>query len=414
VGDPETGSRASAPEKAAGTTRPVVADAVPGGSGPSGPVTPATPPKAGRGVPRWVPVVAVLAALALAAAVFVGLRAANGGDGSAAEPDRVRPTRSVDPDHTPGTLFVSPEGSDDAAGTEGEPLGTLGTALARLQPGDTLVVADGEYRESLRDLVIAPGQADRRIRVEAAPGANPVLVGHLWLTGADYWDVTGLDVRWDSRNNKGNHMVKFIGGTGWTLTAGELSRAKSYAALLISGGANKFTVSDMYIHDTRKANGRNQDHLVYVNTDARGGVIERNVLVGSPNGRAIKVGPPEDGGDEVLGNVVIRYNTMVDNRGPSNVSLSYNTSGVKIYRNIMVDPDKGMANVTAKDLSGSGNRVWDNVIFGSEGPDEPGTDGLEDGGGNVVADPDFTDPAGGDFHPRNPKATGYGAYAPGS
>jgi hypothetical protein len=209
-------------------------------------------------------------------------------------------------------------------------------------------------------------------------------------------------------------MVKFTGGTGWTLSGGEFSQAKSYAALLISGGASRFTVSDMYIHDTRKANGRNQDHLIYVNTDARGGVIERNVLVGSPNGRAIKVGPPQDGGREDLGNLVIRYNTMVDNRGPSNVSLSYNTSGVQIYRNIMVDPGEGEASVTALDLSGTGNRVYDNVIFGSAGPDEPGTEGLEDGGGNVVADPDFTDPGSGDYHPRNPEVAGYGAYAPAS
>jgi hypothetical protein len=354
-------------------------------------------------------------AAGLAAAAFVVLRSANGsGDGPAAEPARVLATRSADPSHAPGTLFVSPQGSDDAAGTESAPLGTLDTALQRLQPGDTLVVGDGEYRESLRSLVITPGTADKRIRVEAAPGANPVLVGHLWLTGADYWDVTGLDVRWDGKKNKGNHMVKFTGGTGWTLSNGEFSRAKSYAALLISGGANKFTVSDMYIHDTRKANGRNQDHLIYVNTDAQGGVIERNVLVGSSNGRAIKVGPPQDGGREDLGNVVIRYNTMVDNRGPSNVSLSYNTSGVQIYRNIMVDPGNGEANVTTLDLSGTGNVVRDNVIFGSTGPDERGTHGLKDGGGNVVVDPDFADPGSGDFHPRASKAAAYGAYAPGS
>jgi hypothetical protein len=208
-------------------------------------------------------------------------------------------------------------------------------------------------------------------------------------------------------------MVKFMGGTGWSLTDAELSEARSYAALLISSGANKFRVSGMYIHDTHVANDASQDHLIYVNTDALGGVIERNVLANSPNGRAIKVGPPKND-STLLGNLVIRYNTMVDNRGPSNLSFSYNTGGVLVYRNIMVGAGDQNASVTAKQLSGKGNRIWDNLTFASIGIIEPGVRRLKDGGGNVTVDPQFVNAAAGDYHTRNPKAAGYGRYGTGA
>jgi hypothetical protein len=420
----EVDAGTNAPGRGDGPPAAVPAAAVPAATTPAPAV--GGSPRPGP-VRRFGPPSAVLAGLALlvaglVAAVTVALSGLDGlrglvehgnpsAGGGTPAPNRSLPTRSADPQHVATTLHVSPRGSDAASGTADEPLGTLGNALQRLQPGDTLVVDDGEYTESLRDVVISPGTAAQRIRVEPAPGARPVLVGLLWLRGADYWDITGLDVRWDPRDGAGDHMVKFMGGTGWTLSDAELSGARSYAALLISSGAARFRVSGMYIHDTLPANDNSQDHLIYVNTDAQGGVVERNLLVGSRNGRAIKVGPPKDGPD-LLGNLEIRYNTMVDNRGPSNVSLSYNTAGVKVYRNIMVDPGNDQANVTAKQLSGTGNRVWDNVIFGSIGATEPGVKRLVDGGGNIVLDPQFADPSSGDYRPRNPKATGYGRFAP--
>jgi hypothetical protein len=418
VGNLDVGPRAARDASAATPSGQSPAGQAPSGQAPAGQApsgqTPSgqTPPghsRRGRAV-----AVGVVLALVVAGLVAFGANRFGGSGSTAVQPKvRPQPTRSIDSAHVPGALYVSLQGSDDSSGTAQRPLRTLTTALQRLQPGDTLLVGDGEYRESMREIVIAPGTATRRIRVQPAPGANPVIVGLLWLRGADYWDVTGIDVTWDASNRSDDHMVKFMGGTGWTLTDAELSKARSYAALLISSGANKFRVSGMYVHDTLAANDNSQDHLIYVNTDARGAIIERNVLANSPNGRAIKVGPPKNDPIE-LGNLVIRYNTMVDNRGPSNVSLSYNVAGVLVYRNIMAGSGAENASVTAKELSGRGNRVWDNLIFGSIGPVEPGVRKLEDGGGNLEVDPQFVDPSAGDYRTRNPKAAGYGRYATGT
>jgi hypothetical protein len=306
--------------------------------------------------------------------------------------------------------YVSPAGSDSAAGSSSSPWRTLDKALSALRPGDTLVVGDGTYDEQLDSVKITPGTAGGPIRVRAAPGAHPVVTGLLWFHDADYWDVAGINVRWDSSAGDGDHMVKFSGGRGWTFRDAEISDARAYAAILIADGAQAFRLSGLYVHDTVPTHDTNQDHLIYVNTDAGGGVIERCILAGSPNGRAVKIGPPS-GTNDARGNLTIRYNTMYDNGGPSNVQVSQNTSNVKVYRNIMVKPGSGMQNVTALSLSGSGNVVSDNVVFASAGAVEPGFSGLKDGGGNVKLDPQFRNAAGGDFRTGNAKVAGYGRYA---
>ena len=69
---------------------------------------------------------------------------------------------------------------------------------------------------------------------------------------------------------------------GWRIHDCEILNARSFAGLLIAGAASSWTVDNNYIHDTYPANGRNQDHLIYVDARAPGGVIERNLLVESP------------------------------------------------------------------------------------------------------------------------------------
>lgn len=64
---------------------------------------------------------------------------------------------------------------------------TLAQALAQLAPGDTLLIADGIYRESI-DLRLAPklnqpSDSTRSTRIEAAPGARVVIKGSNVVTG---------------------------------------------------------------------------------------------------------------------------------------------------------------------------------------------------------------------------------------
>ena len=102
----------------------------------------------------------------------------------------------------------------------------------------------------------------------------------------------------------------------------------------------------------------------------------------------MKVGPASSGGGSVSG-VTIRYNTMDNNLGPSNVQLAWGTSDVQIFANIMSRPQPGREAVATFQLSGSGNVVRDNVYWLAAGP-APATSGVTVVG-NVEMDPEFVD-----------------------
>ncbi len=305
--------------------------------------------------------------------------------------------------------YVSTTGSDSSPGTAASPFSTLGKGLKSLRAGDRLVVRGGRYQERLTGLSLSPGTAANPIRVEAAPGERPVLEGLLWTTGAHYWTFDGLNVTWNSANKAGEHMVKFKDGEGWRFTNAEVWGARSFAAILVSGASSGWSLDHLYVHDTYRSNGTNQDHLIYVNTYKLGGTIERSVLSNSENGRAVKVGP-SSGSTTPIGGVNIRYNTMFNNLGPSNVQLSYGATGNVVYRNIMQRSSLGASNVTGYSLNGKENRAFENVGWESTGVISA-SEGVAEGGGNLKIDPKFADPTSGDFGPLNPSVQAYGRYA---
>lgn len=307
-------------------------------------------------------------------------------------------------------VAVAPNGDDDGKGTLDDPWRTLEQALPSLRAGDTLVVADGTYDEQLTDLDLHQGTRERPIHVVAAPDSDPLIRGLLWLRNADYWRVSGINVTWSSDNSESDHMVKFDGGRNWSFTDAEVWKARSYAAILVTGDARHWSLTDLFVHSTQRTHSNNQDHLIYVSSSIGGGLIEHCLLIDSPNGRGIKIGPP-DNNDQPVGNVVIRYNTFYDNRGPSNIQLSQGATRNRIYRNILVRPDSDSPNVSAYRLSGSGNEVRDNLVYDSRQAMSKDVKGLRDLGGNLERDPRFRDPGSNDFHPLDKIAQAYGRYA---
>jgi hypothetical protein len=258
----------------------------------------------------------------------------------------------------------------------------LAAALEGLQAGDTLIVRGGEYREDVR-VQANPGTKDAPITVRAAPGENPVIRGLFWLTDPTWWRVHNLDVTWAEGHPSTAHMVKITGGTDWVLSGAELSYAESFAALLVAGDPARFRLTGLHVHDTQPANGTNQDHLIYLNAGMGGGVLERSVLTGSPNGRAVKIGPPDSSGTPI-GNIVVRGNRMADNRGPSNIQLSGGATNVLIEGNVFDGSGPGKPNITTYRATGSGNVARNNIGAGSTGVLAP-SPALRDGGGNRLA-----------------------------
>lgn len=308
-----------------------------------------------------------------------------------------------------GTVrVVAPTGSDTGTGTATSPYRTIAKAFSVLRPGDTLLVHGGTYPERVA-MTVAAGTSTAPIYVVAAAGERPVIQGLLWLKGASHWTLDGINVTWASSNLPSEHMVKMTDGTGWRITNAELWGAHSYAALLVNGAPSQWSIDHDYIHDTYKSNSTNQDHLIYVNAGMGSGTIERNVFAHSPNGRGVKIGPPS-ATSTPLGNVVVRYNTFYDDLGPSNIQLSYSATGVTIYRNIFDKSGSSQPNVTLYNLTGTGNKAYDNVGWQSTGVVGRAA-GFTDGGGNFMSDPGFQSTTT-DYSIIPTALSTYGRYAP--
>ena len=313
-----------------------------------------------------------------------------------------------------GTYVLAPDGDDDGAGTEADPWRTFDHALPRLQPGDELLVRGGRYRERVRDLDLRPGRPDARISVRAWPGEEPVLAGLLWLDRPSYWTIAGLHVTWDDEGkaNKKDHMVKITDGVGWRLEGSELSNAKSFAALLVaSTGGNEpsdWTVSGNCIHGTRKANGTNQDHLVYVNSGTGGGrgVVSGNLLFDAPNGAGVKLGGADDdeGGAR---DVTVERNTIWG--AGQSVLIAWRSEDNVVAENLLGATTRRYAAIRGYRLSGEGNIARGNVAADTEDVllNDEGHEAIEDGGGNVLLSrsPGFddTETCKG-FRPSEPRA----------
>jgi len=90
---------------------------------------------------------------------------------------------------TPGraaTYFVdqrAPGASDESPGTETEPLATINAAMSKVQPGDTVFVKSGVYREEVRFPGEDWGDPSTRITLSAFPGHRPVISGSDPVTG---------------------------------------------------------------------------------------------------------------------------------------------------------------------------------------------------------------------------------------
>jgi len=317
-------------------------------------------------------------------------------------------------DGSDNAYYLATNGSDNGPGTNAAPWRTFTYALKALKAGDTLCVRGGTYKERVQLGAVTAGTANAPVRVLSVAGEIPVVQGLLWIKGASYWHFHGINATWDAGNAHNEHMVKFTDGTNWEYADAEVWGAESFAGILVAGTPSAWALRRLYVHDTAPiavtGHSVNQDHLIYVNAGTGGGVIERSLLVGSPNGRAVKIGPAACG-DGPIANVVLRYNTMVDNLGPSNIQFSCESHDNLAEWNILVRPLSGRGNITSFQLTGANNAAKNNLGWDSDGVIEMGS-GVVDGGGNIMRDPLFVNEANRDYHVNDAMAKQYGVYAP--
>jgi Right handed beta helix region len=165
----------------------------------------------------------------------------------AAPPSEPQPTAGLVcglPASSGETVFIAPDGSDDAAGTKAKPFKTFKRAVAALQPGDTLILEDGTYtfaensgdpnkndpkRSMIVNLSSKAGQKGKPITIRAMHPGKAILDGQ--KTSRDSpGAVRGI----------GLHDAQFINIAGIKVT-------RSAVGVSIRGGASDIILSGMEI-----------------------------------------------------------------------------------------------------------------------------------------------------------------------
>jgi len=134
------------------------------------------------------------------------------------------PSTSPSPISTPtptaGTYYVSPTGSDSAAGTSSAPWRTIQKAADTLQPGQTAIVSAGNYGE--RVSIASSGTNAAPITLQVANQADVQLLG-FDLSGSN-WVLNGFDI-----------STQTNGSAGW--------------GIYVTGSASHDTIENNYIHE---------------------------------------------------------------------------------------------------------------------------------------------------------------------
>ena len=93
-----------------------------------------------------------------------------------------------------GVLIVSPDGTKDGDATEAKPL-NLATAVQYAQPGQTIVLKDGTYKDFISIQRSVSGTASRMITLVAENTGKAVFEGCGLSIIGDYWHVYGIYVK---------------------------------------------------------------------------------------------------------------------------------------------------------------------------------------------------------------------------
>lgn len=209
-------------------------------------------------------------------------------------------------------IYVAPSGSDYAAdgystpaNSAQKPWRTIYMAVRRAQPGDTIEVAPGIYTEKV-GWGAKPGTPDAPIRLN---GNGAVTIqGSLQMDHADYWKVDGIKII----GGAPQFVVKFNGGTGWTISHCEISGGTGSSNLMVIGDPHDYSILDNKIYDVSSSGPLMNKHNIYMmpGYESGPGLIQGNTLTNADNGANIKIGPGSSG---VGGsNIKIINNTMSD------------------------------------------------------------------------------------------------------
>jgi hypothetical protein len=314
----------------------------------------------------------------------------------------------------PRTFYLSPQGSDAAAGSLAAPWRTLGQAQAKMAAGDTVLARGGTYAGATVDWSRS-GAAGRPMVVKAYPGEKPAFTGkgldHFATTTGQYLVFDGLDVSgytYSAFNAKGGAFLTLRNCVLHDIAAIE------YGAVTLQY-IHDVVIEDVeFRHTGRSLTQTLYDHAIYNGAGSRDIVIRRCLFRDCYGGPAINhYHSPSPYNVSIYDNVF--YLTLGAER--SGVFVGDGAHDVGIYNNTFYSDAGGADKCIAVHLvSGEGtNAVVNNIFYtlnrnvpdgayiatGHHSMDYnlyyPDLDPDDAGPHSFAADPRFVDGPGGDL-----------------
>ncbi|MFE6967168.1 chondroitinase-B domain-containing protein [Agromyces sp. NPDC057679] len=260
------------------------------------------------------------------------------------------------------------------------PLATVDYGVKVAQPGDVIVIRGGAYKGSAGYAARA-GTASKPIVLQAAPKETVTFAGQFALKSADYWTITGIHFKYDKTHTTGKQVVAMYGGRNWKFIGNEISGTTGYANLMIrendakvgkgstaertAAAPQSYLVARNCIRDNigKKAGEHNMYHDIYLQPTlySKGGIVERNLLSGAPEGANLKVS-----GSTVTGSandVIVRHNTMA--YGATGIVTGLSSQNINSYGNAIIAQRGGVktdAAMKTYDAAKSKNIVFNNNL----------------------------------------------------
>ncbi len=280
---------------------------------------------------------------------------------------------------------VALDGDDASPGSAEAPFRTINHGLSVLQPGDTLVVRAGLYREELRDTIPSGDSWERPVTLRAMPGEEVIIMpdagarrviefaGDSHHIIVDGFILDGTNTTYEVIKLAGNedpdepspHHIRIMNNEIRNAGAAQSSNGEYRyfsAGILATGNSNYIE----YLHNTVHSNGVTDfDHGIYHTSSYS--LIEGNVIYNN-KGSGIKIGWGQDAVDNIVrGNLIYDNNTAEGADGQKGQGRGigiYAGSGTLVYNNVIRGAHHSAIDAT---YGGNNAQIFNNTIYATDG-----------------------------------------------
>ena len=259
---------------------------------------------------------------------------------------------------SPETLYVdgsSPSCSNSGSGAQGAPFCTIGAAVAKVAPGQTVQVAGGTYSEKVS--ISKSGTATAPITFSAAPGATVTVTGGtngFVISGRSWVTVNGFTV-----TNTSDYGITVSNSTFITISNNDVSHAGFQTSGMTRGGIRLNNSTDSLIVGN-KSHDNSYAGIMVVGGSTRN-EVRGNETFG--NARGFERAAPGIRIYQSPANVV--DNNITHDNEDSGIESYSGANDTLIYNNVSFNNgDHGIDDLRTTGQRIIGNTVYKNVTAG--------------------------------------------------